>query len=265
MENADNKPSKSKRDTFSERLRTKYPEKSFDNEDDFFGQINEDYDAYDNQLSGYKQREKELSDMFTSDPRSAGFLTNWRRGQDPVVQFVRQFGSEIKDAIDDPEKQEEIAAANKEFVERVAKEKGLEEEYQTNLAKSLDDLSKMQEENGLTDEEIDDAMQLIAGIASDFIVGRITPETMQLAFKAINHDVDVEQAGMEGEIRGKNGKIEEKLRKKDKGDGTADLNGKNHNARSQKQMPSLGALDNYGDNTQNIWERGGEKRRRVNQ
>ena len=47
------------------------------------------------------------------------------------------FGTEIKDAIDDPERLEAIAEANKEYVERVAESKKLDEEYQANLADSL--------------------------------------------------------------------------------------------------------------------------------
>ena len=45
--------------------------------------------------------------------------------------------------------------------------------------------------------------------------------------KAIKHDADVETAGYEGEVRGKNGKIEEKLRKEKAGDGLPQMGGKN--------------------------------------
>lgn len=262
MEEVDNKPTKSRRESFSERLKAKYPEQNFDQEEDFFGRVNDDYDDYEKRISDYEKHESELSNMFTSDPRSANFLTSWRKGEDPAIQLVRQFGTEIKDAIDDPERLEEISAANKEYVERIAKEKGLEEEYQKNLDASLQALEQMQKDKGLTDEQIDAGMELIATIAKDFIVGKITPETMQLAFNAINHDVDVATAGEEGEIRGRNTKIEEKLRKSKKSDGTASLDGKNGSP-SNRTPGRLGALDNFDDATQTIWERGGEKRRKV--
>ena len=79
---------------------------------------------------------------------------------------------------------------------------------------------------------------------------------------AHNHlSCDVEQADREGEVRGRNTKIEEKLRKGGKSDGTANLGSKNGGGKgASREMPDLGAIDqNYG--TQNIWERGGEKRR----
>ncbi|MBO4786012.1 MAG: hypothetical protein J5510_02990, partial [Prevotella sp.] len=216
MAETDNQVVRSKRDTFKERLSSKYPDKQFEDDEELFGQISDDYDTYDDELNGYKERESKLSDMFTSDPRSAHFLSNWRDGEDPVIGLVRQFGTDIKEALDDPDRQEEIAEANKEFVERVAKEKELEEKYQANLQESLANLEQYQADHGLSDEDIDNAMEFIIGVIGDGVMGKFTPETIDMAMKAINHDTDVEEANIEGEVRGKNAKIEEKLRKRGK-------------------------------------------------
>jgi len=261
MEGVENKQVKSKRQSMTERLQSRYPDKDFSDEESFFGQISDDYDEYDKNIAGYQEREKAFSDMFTSDPRSARFLTDWRNGQDPVVGLVRQFGTDIKDAIDDPERQEEIAAANKEFVERVAKEKELEETYQKNLQESLSTLEKMQQERGMSDEQIDAAMEFLLNIIKDGIIGKFTPESINMALKAINHDADVTAANHEGVVQGKNTKVEEKLRKPKSGDGTAALSGTNGTAKPRRTRASLGALDNFDDGTKTIWERGNEKRR----
>ena len=252
---------KSNRDRYVERLKTKYPDKEFADDEALFGQINDDYDGYDKELSDYKEREKTLSDMFASNPRSAAFLTEWRKGEDPVVALVRKFGDDFKAALEDPEKQEALAAANKEFAERIAQEKEYEGEYQKNLNETLSTLETMQQEEGLSDEDIDSAMDFLVGIVRDGIMGKFTRESVTMALKAIRHDSDVEQADREGEVRGRNTKIEEKLRKGSKNDGTANLGSKNGGGKGgSREMPDLGAIDqNYG--TQNIWERGGEKRR----
>ena len=253
---------KSNRDRYVERLKTKYPDKEFADDEALFGQINDDYDGYDKELSDYKEREKTLSDMFASNPRSAAFLTEWRKGEDPVVVLVRKFGDDFKAALEDPGKQEALAAANKEFAERIAQEKEYEGEYQKNINETLATLETMQQEEGLTDEDIDSAMDFLVGIVRDGIMGKFTRESVAMALKAIRHDSDVEQANREGEVRGRNTKIEEKLRKGSKNDGTANLGSKNGGGKGgSREMPDLGAIDqNYG--TQNIWERGGEKRRK---
>lgn len=263
MENTESKPVKSKREMALERMNAKYPDKDFSDEEALFGQINDDYDDFDKNLASYKEREGKFSDMFSKDPRSAKFLTDWRDGQDPAIGLVRMFGTEIKDVIDDPQRQEEIAAANKEFVERVAKEKELDETYQKNLDESLGYLEKLQKENGLSDDEIDAAMEFLVSIVKDGVMGKFTPESIDMAMKAIKHDEDVATAGYEGEVRGKNAKIKEKLRKQSKNDGTAQLDGQNGKSGNVRKMPNLGALDNYSDGNQSIWERGGESRKKA--
>lgn len=252
---------KSNRDRYTERLKTKYPDKEFADDEALFGQINEDYDGYDKELSGYREREKALSDLFASNPRSAAFLTDWRNGEDPIVGMVRKFGDDFKAALEDPEKQEALAAANKEYAERIAKEEEYEGQYQQNITETLSTIEAMQQEDGLTDEDIDSAMDFLINIMKDGLLGKFSRESIQMAIKAIKHDSDVEQADREGEVRGRNSKIEEKLRKTGRTDGTANIGGKNGGGKGTgRDMPDLGAIGRY-DGTQNIWERGGEKRK----
>ena len=228
MATTDNQEVKSKRDAMSERLKTRYPDREFADDEAMYAQISDDYDDYDEQLSGYQDREKKLVDMFNSDPRSAHFLSNWSDGSDPVVEFVRMFGPDIKERLEDPEWQEQLAAANKDFVERVAKEKELEAQYDANLDETKENLKQFQEANGLSDAQVDEVFGVLAGIVGDGLVGKFSVASMELAMKAINHDEDVEVANQEGEVRGRNTKIEEKLRQKNRGDGIAALNGKNN-------------------------------------
>lgn len=256
----DNETVKSKRDLTLERLRGKHPEAQFNDDEQLFGRIYDDYDDYDARLAGYEEREGKFSDMFTSDPRSARLMMDWKEGVDPAINLIRLYGEDIKDAIDDPEKQDAIAEANKEYMERVAKEKEYEETYSTNLATSLAELEKAQQGQGLSDEQVDQAMEWLITIAKDAMLGKFTPETIAMAIKAQNYDNDVAQASAEGEVRGKNTKVTEHLRKPQRGDGTAQLDGKNGGGRRKPDMPDLGAIERYGDGTANIFERGGEKR-----
>lgn len=264
MEDIEEQKVKSKRDAMLERLKGRYPDMPFADDEEIYGRINDDYDDYERGMGEYKKREEELSNMFTADPRSASFLSNWKKGEDPTIQLIRQFGTDIKDAIDDPEKMDAIAEANKEYVDRVSKEKELEKVYEENLKQSLSSLEALQSEKGMSDDEIDEAMVLLTTIASDFIIGKITPETMNMVFAAINHDTDVEQAAIEGEARGKNIKIEEKLRKaKPQTTMPANLSGKNNAPREPQKKPDLGALGKFDENNMNIWERGGERRKTI--
>lgn len=87
---------KSNRERYTDRLKAKYPDKEFADDEALFAQINDEYDGLDKELSGYKEREKALSDLFASNPRSAAFLTDWRKGEDPIIGMIRKFGDDLK-------------------------------------------------------------------------------------------------------------------------------------------------------------------------
>lgn len=225
---AENERVKSKREAQIARLQERYPEMDVTDEEAIFGAIYDDYDKYDQELEGYKGREKTLSDMFAADPRSAQFLTDMHRGEDPIVGLVRNFGPEIKDLLDDPEMQEKLAEANKEYVERVAKSKELKEAYDTNFSESMAALEAFQQEKGLSDEEVDSLGERIVAIVQDAIVGKFPRELYDMIWKAMSYDADVAAAAEEGEIAGRNTKITEQLRKPEQGDGTRPLGGTNN-------------------------------------
>jgi len=239
MAEANNQEVKSRRDALRERMLKRNPELNVDDPEAYSGGISDYLDELDGQLSGYKEREEKFTNMFNADPRSAHFITNWHQGSDPAVELVRQFGTGIKDAIDDPERQEEIAAANKEYVERVAKSKELEEEFDKNLDTTLETVDAFQQENGLSDDEVDQVMAFLENIMLDGIVGKYSRESMEMARKALNHDTDVEDAAQEAEVRGKNTRVKEELRKRKDTDGISALDGTPNTPKQQRPKSIL--------------------------
>jgi hypothetical protein len=248
---------KSKRDAFVDRLKGKHPDDSFDDDEALFGRISDDYDDYDQQIGQSREREGKLVKMFRSSPEASRMMNDWAEGKDPVLSFIAMYGQDMVDAANDPEKREQIAAANKEYVDRMTASKQYDEEYQKNLDALPDVMGKVQQEDGLTDEDMDQVMEQLGKIVSDAIVGKFSPETLRMVYKALHHDADVATASEEGEVRGRNTKISEKLRQASASDGTAQLAGRN--AQATPKRPELGALANFGDG-QDIYARGGFKR-----
>lgn len=253
---AENEEVKTSRDKYLSRLKEKYPDREYADDEAIFSQINDDYDDYDK----YKSEAEEFSGMLASNPKAASLITAWAKGEDPVTFMIERFGDDFKAALEDEDKVEAIAEANKKYAERIAQEKKFEDEYQKNIAATSGILDELQAE-GYSDDEIDNAMQWLIEIMKDAILGKFSKESILMALKAINHDKDVELADRAGEVRGKNAKIEEKMKKRSSGDGTAELSGKNRGG-TGVPIPDFGAIgDNFG--TKNIWERGGEKRRKY--
>lgn len=237
---AEEKQVTSRRDQIGARLKNKYPDREYADDEALFGQINDDYDEYDKQLAGYKEREGKLTDMFTRDPRSAQFITDMAQGKDPWASLIGRIGIDgVKELLEDPAKMDEYAASNKEYVERLAKQKGLEQEWEKNMAETLSMLEQKQKELGLTDEQMDAAADWIKEVTNDAVLGIIKPETLDMALKAINYDEDVAVASQEGEIRGKNAKVEAALRKPKRGDGVPTLAGANNAPSAPKSRSSI--------------------------
>ena len=225
---ADDKAVTSRRDQYLERLRKKYPDKQFDDDEAIFGQISDDYDQFEQENSAMKEREQAFSDLFTSNPKSARLMMEWKDGKDPVASLIRIYGKEdILAAIDDPEKLSAIEEANKEFAKRVAESREYDAQYEKNLPASLSAIETWAKEQGIDDEDIDDATTILSRICGDFILGKIAPATLDMILKAQRHDTDVANAREEGEVAGRNAKIVEKMRNSKKGDGITNLNGRN--------------------------------------
>lgn len=237
---AEEKELKSRREQFGERLKKRYPDRDYTDDEALFGQINDDYEEYDNKLSGYQERESKLAELLSKDPHSAQFITDMAQGKDPWASLISRIGIDgVKEMLEDPAKLEEYSASNKEYIDRMAKQKGLEEEWEKNMITTLSMLEKKQQELGLTDEEIDAAANWIRDVTNDAVIGIIKPETIDMALKAINHDADVASASEEGEIRGKNARAEAKLRKPQRGDGTAMLAGANNGPAPSRNKGSI--------------------------
>lgn len=228
-------PATPNRDKLRKRMAERYPDENFDEDEALYGRIDSDYDDYEGQIGKYRENESRMVDLFNRDPRSARFLKDWADGGDPVVSIIREYGSDIREILDDPDKIEEIAKANKEYVDRVAQEKGLEDEYEKNLEESLNLLEKVQGERNLTDEQMEAVIAQLRDDANDVLMGRFTQEAVERVLKAQNHDADVEAAAYEGEVRGANKKIDEKLRKPKSGDGTPRLQGKNGSGQPNRE------------------------------
>lgn len=240
-------PEKSKRELVGERLKKKYPERDYADDEAMFGQINDDYDQYDKELGEYKDREGRLTELLTHDNGAAQFITSLAEGKDPWIAVIEHLGIDgVTDLLNDPEKQNELAEANKVYLDKLTKAKELDEEYEKNMKEvTLPMLERMKQERGISDDMIDAAWDYLHHVADAAIRGTFTEEDIDMALKAVNHDADVQNARTEGTVAGRNAKIDEKLRKPTTGDGTPNLAGSN-NAPTRQGKKALNIFD-YAD------------------
>lgn len=248
---------KTKRDLALERLRARHPESEYADDEAIYGAINDDYDADQKAIEGYKANEKAMSDMMSADPKAAVFLQAMKQGQNPWLELVRNFGDDAIDYFSDPDNAEDIAAAQAENLKKVSEGNKLEEEYNKNIEQSYGVFDKFEEEHG--EEVTNEIIGKMMVDANNIIRGKFSEDMLAMYLKAKNHDADVADAAHVGEVKGKNSKHQERLKLKKKGDGTADLDSATADSKPTDNQPDLGAIGRMTRGG-NIWDRGNEKR-----
>ena len=230
---AENQEQKSRRDAFGERLKAKYPDREYADDEALFGQIDDDYADYEKQLGDYKifqekyDKESEIiNNAFAENPRLAQLFSDIINGEDALKAFIKYYGSEnIIELMNDPDKAAEYAAADAEYKKRLAEEKELAAQVEANQAETDKVIEQAKGKYG--EEAVLAALDILNNGWHDAVVGIVKPETLEMAVKMITHDADVENARSEGEVAGRNAKIEEKLRKQNGGDGMPAMGGSN--------------------------------------
>lgn len=191
-ENNNGSASPSRKDAAIGRLRKRYPDKKFEDEEEIYGQMSDDYDALESENARYKAEQDALYETLADD------------GGDLAERLLSAFG-------------------NSEVKKRREENKVLEEEWRKSEAERDRTLAEFQDEHGLTDEQLDAVWDGLLGILTDFLHGKVSKRTLETIKSGIDHDADVAAAGHEGEVRGRNAKIEERLARSKAGDGLGNL------------------------------------------
>lgn len=220
----DNKPVTSKRDIFLESIRGRYPDLDVENEDEFYGRLNDEFDRFDR---GDKAQ-RELGDLLASDPRSAGFLMVMRKGGNPVEYLIENYGDDFKAALESEEGKNKFSEAFSKYMERQTRDKELQKQAEDNLRLMIQGLEEAQSEGKFSDEDARAAYEFLyadGGLLDRIVVNGVTKDDWMMLMKAANYDKSMmdaakreEEARNEGEIAGRNANIDINKRKSTKVD-----------------------------------------------
>ena len=216
MKQTENQAVRSSRERMKERYSKKYPNRNFNDEnaqnaiDDLAW---EDIEGMESRLGEYESHSKKLTELFRGNPKAGQMFIHMANGGNPIQYFIENFGDEFIDAMDSEEGKKAFVESHDKWLNKLADSKRLDEEAEKNFAESIKSLQKFQEEKGLSDEEAIAVFERVHKIGTDMVLGIYSPESFLMAYNAMNYDGAVERARAEGEVAGKNAKVEEKLRK----------------------------------------------------
>lgn len=211
-------PAKSKRDTYLEGFRKKHPDWQDDDEEGFYGALADDDAAREEEMNGYKSREEELSTALSGSPLNSALFLDAVNGKPIPLSILERYPDEVKAWMDDPENKDAIEQAFQGLADRMAKNKELDAEAEKNLEETNAMIDQMISDGELASEdEANACVELLGKIAVGMTVNHLEKDWLIAAKKALNHDADVEKARTEGEIEGRNAKIEAKRTSATKG------------------------------------------------
>jgi len=214
MEEAKNN-TESTHERIMSKMKSRYPDRNFDSED---GQSNleqsiiDALDAYEAETSEYNRLKEDtdiLANLFNTSPRSAKFLSYLASTGDPAAAIYNAYGKDAKDAFLEGNASELISEMEAEDAKRIADDKGFAEEKEANLKRSFETLDRWGDKKGLTQEQKVEVFMNFYNILGDALNGIYNEELFEMGWKASHYDEDVDSARREGEVAGRNSKIDE--------------------------------------------------------
>lgn len=255
-------PPKHTREDVLKRMAEKYPDRSFDADDDLYDSV---YGALDEYESGnkeleennkrYKENEDKFVQMFENNPDAAGFIVDLSEGKDPLMSLIRIMGIDgVRDALDDPGKAKELEASHKTYLENMKKDALRKQEWQANVNVSFDAEDEAVERGELSEDDLERAHESLSRKVENYIMGKWTVEDLKNELKSLNYDADLMQASEEAEIRGRNANIVEKKRMRRQGDGMPQVGGGGKTPMRQPHRADTSKLGALGRERKSMWE-----------
>jgi hypothetical protein len=191
-----------------------------------------------NQLNGANTR---LAELVGKDPRLASVLSMLAGDNPKSLPYAvgTVYGKDFMDGDLD-----EFEAGYQENLKRLAESKKTQAEAEKNIGESISNIEKYAAENGLSEEQ---AKELYAGImdfAENLLMGKIPAELVDLVYKGLNYEKDVQEAADTGFVEGKNEKVTATMKTKTDSSippslGTGANTGKVNKARPPKKKGSF--------------------------
>lgn len=145
----------------------------------------------------------------------AEFIGDVLGGDDALAACVRHFGKDILECVGDERKLEDLERENEEFTRRVRAGEQLRREMEENWQHSARAIARFKAHKGMSDEEFEDFLDRVHHVCEHVFMHDFTTEILELLFKGINYDLDMDNTERIAEIRGRNERILSERKQRD--------------------------------------------------
>ena len=221
MKTTDNKQITTGRDKLRQRASTRFPDRKFVPDvpdvpeegslDDLDDAISEMMDEQDSKMGEMNAKLEKLQQLMYSDPQSAEFISLWLETGDPRAALVEVFGDDLSDLATE-EGRNKFSGNLKNWRERKAKNDELSSQYDSNWNAFLEKLNTWGDGKGLDNEKKANVAARLIDVYEKGLTNAYDEDDFEMAYKALSYDKDVAVARQEGEVSGRNAKIQSQRR-----------------------------------------------------
>lgn len=204
-------PARPNRDKYASMWAEDNPDVDFEDKEARYERMGRDREELRNlrnsgkKLSGILDKHRWLGAMLMDDE------------ENPLV-WLAQNGIDIKAALDDPEVLNKVTEGFDNWVKRQAEGAAAEEAKDAAIDKSLQDLVGVQQEFGLSDEQVDRMWEHFWNdVFAKAFKGEVDKDTWVAIMHAMNYDQDMKNAREEAAMQARNEKFANKLKNFDTG------------------------------------------------
>lgn len=199
-------------------------------DDDLWSMADEDYSGLQGRYNELNEANSRLAEMARNDPRFAAMLGlmggEGKKGF--LTALATVYGKDFLSGLEGKEL-DEIEAGDAEYMANQSRMREMEKSQMDNLAKYEENLTRFAADRSLTPEQTDQLTKGISTMALGMLNGEIPESVIELVYKGLNYDNDVQEAIDTGVVEGRNQTIEEKMR-----------------THKQGEMPMLGGASGAG-------------------
>lgn len=197
------------RELFYERIRTSRPDAKYDDdEEEYFRQASTMMDEHEKKSGEYDSMSKKLMSRFNSNPDEAEAFLDYLDGASLPTAIRRRLGDQALSMKEGDEGWDEFVKAGEERKAQQEESRKALDAFLANAKESDEVMSAFISEHGMDDETAQAFTDMVLAVANDISAGRISKDTLSMLKKARDYETDIVAAREQGEVDGKNKKIE---------------------------------------------------------
>lgn len=242
---------KTGRDRLMERYSKSYPDRKFegDNADnDLFDLTADEFDKFEEEHKSYKEKSDKLNKLFNDFPESSEiFRAMVLNKEHPFDYIIDHYGDRLAEALESEEGKASLKKHREEKAKRDAENEEADKQFEANIAESLKALEAWGVKKKLDTNAQAEHFLKIRQALNDFADGKISEETYDLFWNGAHYANDVALAREEGEVNGRNSKIEaERLQSKTRKASAPTLGGRGGASEEDDGNRKTGMMEMFG-------------------